>query len=1029
MEPGYLCDTGEGGHANGQLGGPDLGGPDLRATHPGEEQVGGPDLRARHPGEEQVGGPDLRAKQPGEEQVGGPDLRARHPGEEQVGGPDLRARQPGEEQVGEPADTSRRYHCDGQPEGLPGASTGGHGHRQQEGPPNPSTGDHGDEQQDEIPDPDPTYQDQCKRAGASDLSGGCPGVTDDAPPSPEELRPAAAIRHQQGVGEAFCMSPQASSPMATCTTEPGSATTGLSVSTTGGARRDNSEQGVAVRQACPQHSQQVGRALPAEPVNQSQPAERAPEQALNTRQDTGDPAAIQESGHLTTSQDTGDPATSQESVAPATSQGSGALSTRQDTGAPATGQESGAPATSQESGHLTSSQESGTPATRQESGDLTTSQESETPATRQESETPATRQESGTPATSQESEAPATRQESGTPATRQESGTPATSQESEAPATRQESGALTTSPENEPLTTSQEIDSSSRSQEAAATATSPAFASTPQSVLPPTISQEVTPPSTVQDIALLPRALDTPASPTEAHLSGTSSFLGISSLPSHPPPATNIPCSSTASGDSGLSSALSAPQELSSLPIAPGRDSLRTKGPMEVEQEDNLSDSGVSADFSPGSTLEMDGEIANETPIEREIRRNAEREETLRKERGMAPTADHQQFVEVRMKPILNRGLADTFPPKEKDRQRAGAQMQRDIRMESQREEDLVQLGKVMGAYDRGLPQELREKKMVFEQKAELSNGELASLRKITRSPYGEVQPANNSSYRDVETMPQQSSGSPPMVQQRSTWEKKGPSYAEANGSNVIILDYNALLHRTPTGRDPPTQAQGTGLGSELSNVSQSSSNGLQLRTSNVTTNSLQSGTYNISQSSANGLWSGTTNSSTNGHQSGTTTISQSPANDLLLSSGGQQAPPSPTEDEVVQENPFFRLKTKSPQSLLELEIREVRERESELRRLRRSLYGGQHAQGTVGDNGSDPAKEHSDEPEAAPGQPERPYSGKLEVTWPPRGWGQADRKESEQEDRSASMARQKNSLLQRWETGMVSSQQSMEDE
>uniref|UniRef100_A0A8D0HGE4 MISP family member 3 n=1 Tax=Sphenodon punctatus TaxID=8508 RepID=A0A8D0HGE4_SPHPU len=77
------------------------------------------------------------------------------------------------------------------------------------------------------------------------------------------------------------------------------------------------------------------------------------------------------------------------------------------------------------------------------------------------------------------------------------------------------------------------------------------------------------------------------------------------------------------------------------------------------------------------------------TPIEREIRLHLEREETLRRERGLASPRGAQEYVEVRVRPILSHTLPPSPFPKEKERQWAGAQMQREIQREQRREEDL----------------------------------------------------------------------------------------------------------------------------------------------------------------------------------------------------------------------------------------------------------------------------------------------------------------------------------------------------
>uniref|UniRef100_A0A8C5EY21 MISP family member 3 n=1 Tax=Gopherus evgoodei TaxID=1825980 RepID=A0A8C5EY21_9SAUR len=126
------------------------------------------------------------------------------------------------------------------------------------------------------------------------------------------------------------------------------------------------------------------------------------------------------------------------------------------------------------------------------------------------------------------------------------------------------------------------------------------------------------------------------------------------------------------------------------------------------------------------------------TPIEREIRLHQEREETLRRQRGMASPRSTQEYVEVRMKPILSQAQLPAQLPKDKERQWAGAQMQREIQRERLREEDLMHMGQVRGTYDRGTPQELQEKKMLFEKPARTQGSPFFRLR--SRSPQSRLE-------------------------------------------------------------------------------------------------------------------------------------------------------------------------------------------------------------------------------------------------------------------------------------------------
>ncbi|XP_019490719.1 PREDICTED: uncharacterized protein MISP3, partial [Hipposideros armiger] len=103
-----------------------------------------------------------------------------------------------------------------------------------------------------------------------------------------------------------------------------------------------------------------------------------------------------------------------------------------------------------------------------------------------------------------------------------------------------------------------------------------------------------------------------------------------------------------------------------------------------------------------------------ETPIEREIRRSCEREESLRRSRGLSPGRAGRELVELRMRPVL--GLPGPGPalPRALERARAGAQMQRDIEREAHRQAALARPA-TPEPHIRPPPQPLGELKRFFE--------------------------------------------------------------------------------------------------------------------------------------------------------------------------------------------------------------------------------------------------------------------------------------------------------------------------
>ncbi|XP_069818484.1 mitotic interactor and substrate of PLK1 [Dendropsophus ebraccatus] len=110
----------------------------------------------------------------------------------------------------------------------------------------------------------------------------------------------------------------------------------------------------------------------------------------------------------------------------------------------------------------------------------------------------------------------------------------------------------------------------------------------------------------------------------------------------------------------------------------------------------------------------------DETPIEKEIRLALQREESLRKERGILSIGEAKEIIEISKNPVLVNMPDMLHSKRSKNRPRTSLYMQREINKEVQREADLKSEGRVAGLYDKGDSQELDERRKVFEQPDEV---------------------------------------------------------------------------------------------------------------------------------------------------------------------------------------------------------------------------------------------------------------------------------------------------------------------
>lgn len=124
-----------------------------------------------------------------------------------------------------------------------------------------------------------------------------------------------------------------------------------------------------------------------------------------------------------------------------------------------------------------------------------------------------------------------------------------------------------------------------------------------------------------------------------------------------------------------------------------------------------------------------------ETPIEREIRLGCQREESLRRSRGLSPRRAGGELVELRVRPLLSRPDPGPTRPRALERARAGAQMQRDIEREAHRQAELASpVGPVGPAAPRA-PQPLGELRRFFEAGGAPASGPGGRCPVLARAP------------------------------------------------------------------------------------------------------------------------------------------------------------------------------------------------------------------------------------------------------------------------------------------------------
>ncbi|XP_029913547.1 uncharacterized protein LOC115363460 isoform X2 [Myripristis murdjan] len=384
--------------------------------------------------------------------------------------------------------------------------------------------------------------------------------------------------------------------------------------------------------------------------------------------------------------------------------------------------------------------------------------------------------------------------------------------------------------------------------------------------------------------------------------------------------------------------------------------------------EDDQSDSGVSADFSPVNSHEIHSAhrqfSSTETPMVREIHQK----HNLQRARGLLDLVDDPDVLEIPFKTnvLPKLLLSKDGVGQSTDWQFSEEKMKKEISQEIRRELVLVNQGKIPGEYSKGAILQLKETKMLFE----------AFQQDNTEGPTRHRKP------------------SPSLL--------KDHIYPS-------VLERTRSLEMLSQKRRPVSRAQ-------------------SLRQYNCTTSEMEARSENQRAKSPSGVSRDKARSAPYPKQDKHLRLHRSMDSlniDVPASSIDNENQMGERKQSlgapILKDNPFFKLRPAlSLKPEVEKDIQESKKREEELRRQRCTLYGETRQHAVDEESSSTTATLNVTDVRQQP-------KGKLDRIWPPPSKTDQMKSGQTQEPKVQRPGGQKLPLWQRWESGLINGQPSKE--